>query len=786
MPFGQPHPEHVRRTAQRETAIPLQPAEGWLTVVLVAVLAGAIAWSIDDARWIFGRQGLTPFLIPAALLGTAYGIVAAKAGWSRWLAMPLGALAAGLVLPVMIGGVLVPGADPAAQFGATAKAIAEAYLDVAWRGRVTTVQFAQWLLVFGVLGWGTGWFIAWTTFRHRRPINAVMLAGAVLVASMSLTINDQFGALVTFSIAALLLLMRMHAFEERSTWLRHQVWRAGTMGAPYLRGGLIFVAVAVGGAVALTATASSAPLAGAFSNVNDRLIDFGRQFQGILPQGGPGSRIIGSSFGPSLTITGTWVTDDSPVLQIQVPDDGIYHWRAIAYDRFTGSGWAQSATAEQGITAGLKTLAGTTEGSLGAKGRREVAFVIRPLDPTLHLVVSPNAPVSIDQPTHLTAVKQDGSTFFASLSTDRTGAYGLTASVEQLDPTGARGLTANQLRAAGQGYPADLAAAYTEIRSGTVGAESRALLSTILGTSRATNPYDTAREIESYLRDPANFHYDTNVADVDCGGRSVVDCFVFSRRGYCEHYASLMTMLLRLDGIPARMVEGYLPSTPDATGLETIRRNQAHAWVEVYFPGYGWVEFDPTGQVGVQQNLPAGPSVAPATPVPSGSASASGSGGVPRRPGEDRATVAPGGGAGSTGSGDGGTTGLIVVALLLGAALVGAVTYAYRRAERTLPNPEAVYRGVTSLARRLGYGPRPTQTVYEYMGVLGDLVPMARPELHTVAAAKVEVAYGRRDLGVDRLRALRDARRRLRVSLLQLLLRRRPGRGPRSPGQGER
>ncbi len=248
MPFGQPHPEHVRRAGQRETAIP-SPARRRLADRRARRGPGGRDRLVDRRRPLDLRPpgADPPFLIPAALLGTAYGIVAAKAGWSRWLAMPLGALAAGLVLPVMIGGVLVPGADPAAQFGATANAIAEAYLDVAWRGRVTTVQFAQWLLVFGVLGWGTGWFIAWTTFRHRRPINAVMLAGAALVASMSLTINDQFGALVTFSIAALLLLIRMHAFEERSTWLRHQVWRAGTMGAPYLRGGLIFVAVAVGG-----------------------------------------------------------------------------------------------------------------------------------------------------------------------------------------------------------------------------------------------------------------------------------------------------------------------------------------------------------------------------------------------------------------------------------------------------------------------------------------------------------------------------------------------------------
>jgi hypothetical protein len=76
------------------------------------------------------------------------------------------------------------------------------------------------------------------------------------------------------------------------------------------------------------------------------------------------------------------------------------------------------------------------------------------------------------------------------------------------------------------------------------------------------------------------------------------------------------------------------------------------------------------------------------------------------------------------------------------------------------------------LAARLGFGPRPTQTAYEYAAALGDVLPNIRPELHTVATAKVEVAYGRRTLDDERIRALRESYRRLRVGLLRLLFRR--------------
>jgi hypothetical protein len=98
---------------------------------------------------------------------------------------------------------------------------------------------------------------------------------------------------------------------------------------------------------------------------------------------------------------------------------------------------------------------------------------------------------------------------------------------------------------------------------------------------------------------------------------------------------------------------------------------------------------------------------------------------------------------------------------------------AWQRGPRGATGPDAIWQGIGRIAARFGFGPRPTQTVYEYAGALGEVLPMSRPELETVAHAKVEVAYGRGVLTDERLRALRDAHRRLRVSLLRLAFRRR-------------
>jgi hypothetical protein len=150
------------------------------------------------------------------------------------------------------------------------------------------------------------------------------------------------------------------------------------------------------------------------------------------------------------------------------------------------------------------------------------------------------------------------------------------------------------------------------------------------------------------------------------------------------------------------------------------------------------------------------------------------SAGLGSRPPEDQEDPSrrPAGAAGSTSDGSNGPALMVIAALLVVAVLLIAFL-AWRRGPRSASTPDGVYASIAALARRFGFGPRPTQTAYEYATALGDILPTVRPELHTVATAKVEVAYGRRELGEDRLQTLRDSYRRLRVQLLRLAFRRR-------------
>ena len=113
---------------------------------------------------------------------------------------------------------------------------------------------------------------------------------------------------------------------------------------------------------------------------------------------------------------------------------------------------------------------------------------------------------------------------------------------------------------------------------------------------RAASTYDTILAYERWLG--ANTAYDLD-APVPADGEDAVDDFLFeSRRGFCEQIASTLAIMLRSQGVPARLATGYVPGERDrVSGVWKVRASDAHAWVEVWFPQTGWQAFDPTASV---------------------------------------------------------------------------------------------------------------------------------------------------------------------------------------------
>ncbi|EXX86605.1 transglutaminase domain-containing protein, partial [Paenibacillus darwinianus] len=169
-------------------------------------------------------------------------------------------------------------------------------------------------------------------------------------------------------------------------------------------------------------------------------------------------------------------------------------------------------------------------------------------------------------------------------------------------------------------------AAYTQLPD-TVTKRMRDLAKEL--TSGQASEYDKVRAIESYLKQ--NFPY-TNTPDLSKRkSADFVDSFLFEvKEGYCDYYSTALAVLARLSGIPARWVKGYAPGIlpldnfigrgmpeetgdPNGGGTYTVRNADAHSWVEVYFEGYGWMEFEATAGFSFPYSMPAEAPAAPET-----------------------------------------------------------------------------------------------------------------------------------------------------------------------------
>ncbi len=151
--------------------------------------------------------------------------------------------------------------------------------------------------------------------------------------------------------------------------------------------------------------------------------------------------------------------------------------------------------------------------------------------------------------------------------------------------------TIPELQEAGQEYPEWVTEKYLQLPA-DFSPRIQALAVDI--TADLANPYDQAAAITDYLR--ANIEY-VPVVSFPEGTTDPLEYFLFeSKQGFCNYYASSEVLMLRSIGVPARLAVGFAQGEPNLQNtFFTVRERDAHAWPEVYFPGYGWIEFEPTG-----------------------------------------------------------------------------------------------------------------------------------------------------------------------------------------------
>ncbi len=330
--------------------------------------------------------------------------------------------------------------------------------------------------------------------------------------------------------------------------------------------------------------------------------------------------------------------------------------------------------------------------------------------------------------------------------------------------------TVEQLRAAGAQYP-DWLGRYRTVPAGiapnTLSTTPRVRDLAARLARGQTNPYDTAAAIERYLRDTYGY---ATVIDSPPANRDVVDYFLFdAKQGYCEYFATAMAVLLRADNIPARVVTGYLPGARQADGTFLSRESQAHAWVEVWFPRYGWIMFDPTPRPDVPPiQRGAQPAAAPTpTPAPAPTVTLATQPPAPQ-------TTPPQAPPPALAAAKGGFHISPLVFLIPFTLLVlwGLVAWYWFLPLHGLSPTGRWYARLQRSARFLGVRNARAATPYETAAAIGERIPTGRDAAYAIAVTYAEAQYAGRPVHPARMLALRTAWNDLRAQTLRTRLRR--------------
>jgi transglutaminase-like putative cysteine protease len=475
-----------------------------------------------------------------------------------------------------------------------------------------------------------------------------------------------------------------------------------------------------------------------------------RFFAGVY---GP-SRVQGVSFSDVVRLGLAPNLGDRVALYVNTSE--AHFLRATAYDFYTGVGWKSTDDRQEDRTEALNYA-----------GRKKLDVTVDPVNPKSSLLFAPAEPVQASIPR--TFIYGEDKAFSSQLrAKDRSqasGRYTITSAISVA--------TKEDLRKA-QAPPASIAERYLQVPS-TVPARVRQLANTI--TAGKTNAYDKAEAIEQYLR--TTYKYST-VVKAPPSGRDPVDFFLFDlKEDFCEYFASSMVVMLREIGVPARFVEGYTAGSYDEiTNRYVVTERNAHAWVEVYFAGYGWIEFEPTPS----ENVVARPENAEAAGAIGGdSSSESGQSpdtreqrcaGLSRAACDDELGIPPGDETIDSGA-DSTVPAPIDYRPVWWATLLAVLLalLAYLRFElrfRRLSPADAAFGKMRLLGAYAGLQQQPYQTVSEYAGSLALALPRVREQVSTIARAQVLARYSPRGTTAAEAQA---ARRALRVVSWELLRR---------------
>ncbi|HYX68289.1 MAG TPA: DUF3488 and transglutaminase-like domain-containing protein [Terriglobales bacterium] len=454
-----------------------------------------------------------------------------------------------------------------------------------WTARLTIAYAAFWFLDYFVLSenfvTATVHLVLFATVvrmfslqRHRHHLQLIGLAFGAVLASALWTVDTIF--LAVFVVFFLLAVATFIAMEMKLSAEAAQGRARET--AAVRRLGVSLSATAVGLVIAVFAGAA--------------VLFFilprwqARYLSSLAPRN---DLVTGFSDDVRLGDIGEIKRSSQVVMHVQIDGDNDGHhdlkWRGVALGLFDGTRWSNPP--------GQRALHLTAEGSFDLS-RSDLSAIATP--PPVHTPQYVRYRVLMEPiGTNVFFVAYRPSLLYGpyrEIATDDAG------TLYNTDPqrmvSAYRSVSdiyrppADQLRTSSGPVPPHIALNYLQLPP--VDPKVRALAEEV--TRPAATSYDKAVAVESYLHDKYRY---TLVLPRHLAKDPIADFLLVRKEGHCEYFASSMAVMLRSLGIPARLVNGFRTGEFNSiTGSYIIRASEAHTWVEVFFPGSGWVSFDPT------------------------------------------------------------------------------------------------------------------------------------------------------------------------------------------------
>jgi transglutaminase-like putative cysteine protease len=440
------------------------------------------------------------------------------------------------------------------------------------------------VVVMSLLFWLMAYLAIWFSFR------AHSLWAALLPSGITLLINVYYGPqriallLVPYLLFVMLFAVRLNLFTQEQSWKRRRIRYDIDIVYSFLRYGatLSIVALAVAWIVPAAAGSEQAEMLYSrigepWERIKDEWIRLFSTLQSERVQ--PGT----PTFGMSLALGGPVNLGNTTLMDVRAR--GGRYWRAATYDQYTGQGWLTTERESQFLDAGdVLTRSNVHE------ARRVITQTYTIYTPEATQLFALNQAERFSLPIKANVIQteaEDGSTQIDSLSM-ASSRYSLNSGDSYIVVSSIPSAEEDAMRLAGEDYPSWIDR-YLELPD-TIPQRVHDLAQEL--TAEHDNAYDKASALEEYLR---TYTYNDQV-QAPPAGVDAVDYFLFeSQEGYCNYYASSLAVMARSVGIPARIAAGYSQGDweRDAQAYR-VRQHHSHAWVEVYLPRFGWVEFEPT------------------------------------------------------------------------------------------------------------------------------------------------------------------------------------------------